>query len=61
MSLVKSIKFIGHSLLPNSINASLTIGVRLMESSKAKVTMIISKVGRMSPYLIGTTEICGRL
>ena len=61
MSLVKSIKFIDHSLLPNSINASLTIGVRLMESSKAKVTMIISKVGRMSLYLIGTTEICGRL
>ena len=63
MSFMKSIKFIGHSFFPKRINASLTIGMRLMESSMCKVTMIISKVRRRSLYLMGTTNIkvCGRL
>jgi hypothetical protein len=52
MSFVKSIKFIDHSLSPKRISASLTIGMRLMESSKCKVTMIISKVRKRSLYLI---------
>ena len=41
--------FIVHSLLLKRVNASLTIGMRLMEGSKGKVTMIISKVRRRSP------------
>ena len=61
MSLVKCIKFISHDLLPKRISASLTIGMRLMESSKGKVTIIISKMRRRSPYPNGTTNICGRL
>ena len=61
MSLVKCIKFISHSLLLKRISASLKIGMRLMESSKGKVTMIISKIRRRSPYPSGTTKICGRL
>ena len=36
MSFMKSIKFIGYSLLPKRISASLTINMRLMESSKCK-------------------------
>ncbi len=47
-------------MLPKRISASLTIGMRLMESRKGKVTMIINKVRRRSLYLIGTTKICGR-
>jgi hypothetical protein len=61
MCLVKCIKFIGHSFLPKRISASLTIGIRLIESSKGKVTMIICKVRRRSPYPSGTMEIFGRL
>ena len=61
MSLVKCIKFISHSLLPKRISASLTIGIRLMESNKGKVTMIISKMRKRNPYLSGTTNIYGRL
>ena len=61
MSLVKCTKFINHSLLPKRISASLMIGMRLMESSKDKVTMIIRKMRRRSPYPSGITYICGRL
>ena len=61
MSFVKCIKFISYSLLLKRISANLTIGMKLMESSKAKVTMIISKMRRRSPYPNGTTNICGRL
>ena len=50
MSLVKCIKFISYSWLPKRISASLTICMRLMEGSKGKITMIIRKMRRRSPY-----------
>jgi hypothetical protein len=62
MSFMKSIKFIDYSLLPKRISASLTIGMRLMESSKCKVTMKISKLRRRNPYPMGTKKVIyGRL